>query len=253
VRVRPPSGLTRTRPTAAPAVLPSRLGPPFPSPSPHRSLPPTPTQVRSAIAARSFTRFFELYASAPNLGRALLDVHAPAMRWHALNTLARAYRPNLPLARLAAAAGFVPRGGGGGAAGGGGRGGAPLPGRRTVVFEGECAAAASEAAGVAAAEEWARSCGAVITRGAAPGTWVGFSTFAQPHAPHLRDRTCPPSRPSPPPAPPLPPLPAADGELLLDCKACSARGALHPPPQKDKVAHGDANLDINDFLAKIGV
>lgn len=63
---------------------------------------------------------------------------------------------------------------------------------------------------MAAAEEWARSCGAVITR-------------------------------------------AADGELLLDCKACSARGALHPPPQKDKVAHGDANLDINDFLAKIGV
>jgi hypothetical protein len=41
-----------------------------------------------------------------------------------------------------------------------------------------------------------------------------------------------------------------DGELLLDCKAASARGGLRPPPEKPKVAHGDANLDINDFLAK---
>ncbi|GBF94733.1 hypothetical protein Rsub_07616 [Raphidocelis subcapitata] len=166
--------------------------------------------ARAAIAARSYSRFFQLYASAPHLGRALLDVHVPSMRWHALNALARAYRPGVPFDRLAAAAGFVAAPGGSCGGGGGGEGGAPAPGRRTRVFPGEHEAAAGAAAGLAEAEEWARSCGAVLTRG-------------------------------------------PDGERLLDCKACSARGALHLPPVKDKVAHGDANLDIHDFLAKIGV
>lgn len=49
------------------------------------------------------------------------------------------------------------------------------------------------------------------------------------------------------------PLPGAGGELTLDSKACCGRGVLHLPPEKHKVAHGDVNLDINDFLAKIGV
>ena len=53
------------------------------------------------------------------------------------------------------------------------------------------------------------------------------------------------------PSPLAPPGP--DGEPLLDCKGCCGRGVLHPAPVKDKVAHGDVNLDINDFLAKIGV
>ena len=45
--------------------------------------------------------------------------------------------------------------------------------------------------------------------------------------------------------------PGPDAVRLLDSKACSTRGVLHPPPEKDKVAHGDANLDIHDFLAKL--
>lgn len=58
-----------------------------------------------------------------------------------------------------------------------------------------------------------------------------------------------PLTPLPPPADP----PGPSGEHMLDCKASSTRGVLHPPPEKHKVAHGDVNLDINDFLAKIGV
>lgn len=36
-----------------------------------------------------------------------------------------------------------------------------------------------------------------------------------------------------PPAPQTQPA-GPSGERLLDCKACCVRGALHPPPQKDK-------------------
>jgi hypothetical protein len=92
------------------------------------------------------------------------------MRWHALNALVRAYKPTVPLAALAAAAGFVPTGGEGGSeeagrtqAGGAGRG--PLPGRRTVVFEGDSPAARGEAEGLREAEAWALTCGAVLAKG----------------------------------------------------------------------------------------
>ena len=96
-----------------------------------------------------------------------MDVHVPLMRWHALNTLARAFRPSLPLRNLAEAAGFIarPAAAEAAAAAEGGGGGAPLPGRRTLVFEGENASAADADAGMAAAEEWALSCGAIITEG----------------------------------------------------------------------------------------
>lgn len=166
-------------------------------------------QARSAIAARSYARFFRLYASAPNLGRAVMDVHVPSMRWHALNVLCRAYRPTVPVGAFATAAGFVAPASAEQRQGDSG-GGEPAPGRRTVEFNGDHAAAEGETEGLEAAEEWLLSCGAVLING--PG-----------------------------------------GERLIDCKACCGRGVLHPAPEKGKVAHGDVNLDINDFLAKIGV
>ncbi|KIY94984.1 hypothetical protein MNEG_12976 [Monoraphidium neglectum] len=194
-------------------VLENRVGQVADAPEVQHAL-----QARSAIASRSYHRFFELYASAPNLGRALLDVHVPSMRWHALNALARAFRPGVPLRALAEAAGFAARPSAAAAAAErrererersrGGGGGGPLPGRGSVVFDGDYAAVEDEGAGLAAAEEWALSCGAVIVDG--PG-----------------------------------------GERLLDGKASCGRGVLHAPPEKGKVAHGDVNLDIHDFLAKI--
>jgi hypothetical protein len=36
------------------------------------------------------------------------------------------------------------------------------------------------------------------------------------------------------------------GDAAVDCKASA--GQLRVPEEKDAVAHGDANLDIGDFL-----
>lgn len=162
------------------------------------------------------------------------------MRWHALNALVRAYRPAVPLAALAAAAGFLPQPPRAAAGDGDGDGdgaeaawealaaeegrqqragaAAPAPGRHTLRFAGDAAAAPSEAAGLAAAEEYARACGAVLVAGGGGDAAGGAD---------------------------------GGGGLLIDCKASAARGALRPPPEKEKVAHGDVNLDINDFLAKM--
>ncbi len=38
-------------------------------------------------------------------------------------------------------------------------------------------------------------------------------------------------------------------QAVLDCKA-SAAGQLKMPEEKDKVAHGDENLKLEDFLAR---
>ena len=39
-------------------------------------------------------------------------------------------------------------------------------------------------------------------------------------------------------------------DAAVDCKAST--GQLQMPPEKEKVAHGDANLDIGDFLKSFG-
>ena len=64
-------------------------------------------QVRAALAAADVRRFFRLYAAAPALGRALMDVHVPTLRFEALGTLVKAYKPSLPLTFLAGVLGFV--------------------------------------------------------------------------------------------------------------------------------------------------
>jgi len=98
------------------------------------------------------------------------------MRWHALNALVRAYRPTVPLSILATAAGFVgdqskpQRHGEGKEERDGDDKGGPLPGRRTLVFEGDCAAARGVREGMREAEAWALSCGAVLVDGA---FWFG--------------------------------------------------------------------------------
>lgn len=42
-----------------------------------------------------------------------------------------------------------------------------------------------------------------------------------------------------------------EGAVFLDCKASSGR--LARPADKEAVAHGDANLDIGDFMKGMGM
>ena len=63
--------------------------------------------VRAALAGHENAALFKLYASAPNMGRALLDVIVSRARFDALNMVVKAYRPGAPLPFLARLLGFV--------------------------------------------------------------------------------------------------------------------------------------------------
>jgi len=77
-----------------------------------------------------------------------------------------------------------------------------------VVFEGEHTSCKDSGKGVEACVAWLEDCGAVLVP---------------------------------------PPVSAGEGGApLIDCKASTGR--LRMPESKEKVAHGDANLDIGDFL-----
>jgi hypothetical protein len=65
--------------------------------------------VRSAAAAADFRAFFRLAASAPNHGRFVMRFVFHRIRNDALITMAAAYKPNVPLAFIAASLGFAPR------------------------------------------------------------------------------------------------------------------------------------------------
>ena len=111
--------------------------------------------VRAAAAGEDYARFFRLYAAAPGLGRALMDLAVPRVRFAALTTAVKAFKPSLPVPFLASLLGFVR--GREGADGveaavhaeagdavvegrGWGRGGQPLPGCAHAVFVGRYAA-----------------------------------------------------------------------------------------------------------------
>ena len=49
----------------------------------------------------------KLYSNAPNMGRALLDVLFPKLRFGALRSLVQAFKPTLPVAFLARQLGFL--------------------------------------------------------------------------------------------------------------------------------------------------
>lgn len=76
-------------------------------------------QVRQAVYTDDYAAFFRLYATAPGMGRALLDMFVAVVRWRALNTLVRAFKPAVGVDFVARLLGFSPRkgppNGGGGA------------------------------------------------------------------------------------------------------------------------------------------
>lgn len=197
--------------------------------------------VRAALAAADYPRFFCLYHIAPGLGRALMDIYVPKLRFEALQTICKAFKPTVPLPFLAAVLGFVATAAAGtaapatagtteagklvgsqprkhtGAAAGAGEGSAvaggderaesanePPPGCKEARFEGEYAAQVDMAEGCRECIQWLGQCGAVVLNAEAPQ------------------------------------------EATLDCKASA--GHLKMPSPVAKVAHDDMNLTVDDFL-----
>ena len=67
-------------------------------------------QVREAACCKEYARLFRLYADAPNMGRALMDIFMDRMRHAALVMVVRAYKTNPPLPFLARLLGFLAAG-----------------------------------------------------------------------------------------------------------------------------------------------
>jgi hypothetical protein len=278
--------------------------------------------VRAALAAADYRRFFRLYASAPALGRALMDIYVPHLRFDALSVAVKAFKPSLPLPFLATLLGFaapVPApaekaaaaadvAAGGGAEGVSGKSGAGSdlggstarrtePGGGTTDHTSRAAGAAAAAGGT---QELLPGCMETYFEGehvAKVGGWAGWvgwcltmqPLLALPACLVLACRLTSACRPlsvglrawrhsHPPTYPPShvltlvrPSLQADLGEGCADCLAwleeCGAAvkgatagptkaaldckesaGQLKMPEEKKKVAHGDANLQIEDFL-----
>jgi hypothetical protein len=211
-------------------------------------------RARAALAQGDPLAFVAAYRSAPALGRALLDVALPRLRFSALQALVRAFRPGLlPIEALARWLGFwdpavvvrrkkrerqrpTPP---------------PLPGCRAAFFEGDGEGAASLEEACAACLEWARAHGAVVV----PLEEAGVAAAAPPPPPppgaSKKARAAAAAAAAAAEAARAAAIAAVSAELMaVDTRASSAPGVLSVPEDTTKVAHGDANLNIEDFLAK---
>lgn len=124
----------------------------------------------------NYAAFFAAYASAPHLGRAILDSIVPRVRWAALNTFVRAFKTNVPLSCMAMLLGFAPLpaaktetvGPGSSSIGGldkssaGSADSMPLPGCRLGKYNGDAALECDDTAAVDACTTWLQEHGAVV-------------------------------------------------------------------------------------------
>lgn len=95
-------------------------------------------QVREAVFCHDYKGVFRLYASAPNMGRALMDMFIDRFRFAALNMIVRAFKPHLPVAFVARLLGFLaPQDGQQGSLSTASAAGISLPGSRHPVFSGK--------------------------------------------------------------------------------------------------------------------
>eukprot|EP00775_Hariotina_reticulata_P005259 gene5259-5494_t len=182
-------------------------------------------QVRAALFTSDASRFFQLYAAAPRLSRRLMDVAVKAVRWQALNTLVRAHKPGpVPLMFLATNLGFLPKpvahqpGAGGAAAGDASGAVVQQLAALTVDERGQLLPGCSE-----------RSC--LGDHAPAADQQQGLAAcleWAEAHG-AVVDQT------------------ADLSSCALVTKECWSK--LFVPEDTTKVAHGDVNLDIRDFLA----
>lgn len=238
-------------------------------------------QVRQAVFTGDYRTFFALYCTAPKLGRAVMDVLVPKMRFFALNVMVKAFRPSVSLDFVMKHLGFRAPEEGQQQQKAGGQGSEPLPGCRCLQLEGKNPPADSDAGALAACVEWAQQHGAVVADAAGGPTVLLHCMKAAPcdgHAwclvlfclllaeacsPAAGCFLCPPfmfphacgtwlpatllicNHLSTPclPAPLLAgPAPNLDGK--------NSSGKLFVPEDNSKVSHGDANMSLDDFLAK---
>ena len=172
--------------------------------------------VRAAISERDFCAFFRLYSKAPRLGRLLMDVAAPAMRFYALNAVVKAVKPVVPVPFLARTLGFLASDVGASPPEEG-KLETPPPGCSSASCLGRCHPSKDEEEGCAAAAAWLAAHGAVLVQDPS----IATAADTGPAGPRL---------------------------LAADCKASTGR--LFVPEDSEAVAHGDANLAIDDFLSR---
>lgn len=179
--------------------------------SPHFSKSPFIThalQVRRAIASHNYALFFKLYDSAPALGRALMDLAIRRLRFQALTYFVKAFKPTLSVAFVSRVLGFLRSDH------------VDSIGKKPHNKIGQ-----KEATPLP-------GCSSCVFEGKNRGRTKLQDAMADCEV-WLRE--CGASI-----------IDGGSSEALLDCK--SSMGKLQLPEEKDAVAHGDANLDIQDFL-----
>jgi hypothetical protein len=126
--------------------------------------------ARQAAASANYPAFFKAYAAAPALGRALLDILAPRLRFAALNVLVKVYKASLPLTFVAAALGFLPSSTS--RPDTTGTRAQPLPGCQLAECRGKAAPGATADEGIQLCEQWLVAHGAVIEPATGRFRWL---------------------------------------------------------------------------------
>ena len=163
--------------------------------------------VRKALVSSNYAAFFRLYDSAPALGRALMDLVVPKLRFECLDCFMKAFKMRLEVGDfLCSVLGFLS-----------GDGVGARPAKTKAFFEPGCSRYSTGEfeggfRGVHDREEALEECMEFLEQ-------CGVVLF---------------------------PSTDADQSPLIDCKQSLA--SLRMPEEKDAVAHGDAALDLNDFL-----
>ncbi|KAA8534293.1 hypothetical protein F0562_031810 [Nyssa sinensis] len=63
--------------------------------------------VRAAVTSGNYVLFFRLYKTAPNLNTLLMDLYVEKMRYTAVRSMSRSYRPTVPVSYIAQVLGFI--------------------------------------------------------------------------------------------------------------------------------------------------
>lgn len=185
--------------------------------------------VRRAVMTADYPAFFRLYSNAPHLGKALMDLILPKVRWVALNVLLKAFKTNLPVSFLTTLLGFDP------SSSSIILEATPLdskesievmPGRRLRSYPGKYSQPSVSEGGDKCMEEgevscveWLRSHGGLVVE----------ETPLTPSAEQKYDPAAFQSKCS----------------MALDVKASAGKLYI---PEETKVSHGDAHLSLDDFL-----
>ncbi|EPS70062.1 hypothetical protein M569_04700, partial [Genlisea aurea] len=62
--------------------------------------------VRRAVSSGNYVMFFRLYNSAPNLNALFMDLYVEKMRYGAVKSMSRSYRPTVPVPYISQILGF---------------------------------------------------------------------------------------------------------------------------------------------------